>query len=116
VSRKLIGFNGHDRASYWHEHSDGTWGIEQVQADLTPLLDRNKVFQNHGNGMKWEDDFGDDKLGVRMVATIPMIVIDRWRAEFGLDYFDPDPDVQRKIDDLLNSNEYRYLRTDNSVL
>jgi hypothetical protein len=116
VSKKLIGFNGHDIASYWHDHGDGTWAIEKAQQDLTPLLDRNKVYQNHGGGMKWSDELGDEKLGVRMVASIPMIVIDRWRKEFGIDYFDPDPEVQKRIDRLLDSNEWRYLRTDNSKL
>ncbi len=116
MSKKLIGFNGHDRASYWHEHGDGSWAIEQVQADLQPLLDRNKVFQNHGGGMKWGDEFGDEKLGVRMVATIPMVVIDLWRSKYGIDYFDNDPEVQKRIDRLLDSSEWRYLRTDNSRL
>lgn len=116
MSRKLLSYNGFDRATYWHEHGDGSWAIEAVQADLTELLDRNKVYQNHGGGMKWEDDFGDLKLDVRMVATIPMIVIEQWKRDYGIDYFDPDPEVQKRIDRLLDSNEFKWLRTDNSKL
>lgn len=115
MSKKLIGHNGFDRAAYWHEHGDGSWAIEAVQEDLQPLLDRNKVFQNHGD-MRWGDEFGDMNLGVKMVATIPMVVIDLWRTKYGIDYFDPDPEVQKRIDRLLDSNEWRYLRTDNSRL
>ncbi len=115
MSKKLIGFNGNDRATYWHEHGDGSWAIEQVQDDLQPLLDRNKAYQNHGD-MRWLDEPGSEKLGVRMVATIPMIVIERWQRDYGINYFDPDPEVQKRIDRLLDSNEWRYLRTDNSRL
>lgn len=111
MSRKLLGHNGGGRATYWHEHGDGSWAIEQVQADLTQFLDANKVYQNHGDGMKWGDDYGDLNLDVRMVARIPWIVIDDWRVKYGIDYFDPDPEVQKRIDRLLDSNEYKWLRT-----
>jgi hypothetical protein len=116
VSRKLLSYNGFDRAAYWHEHGDGSWAIEQVQADLTPLLDRNKVYQNHGGGMKWGDEFGEMNLDVRHVATIPWIVIEQWKRDYGIDYMDPDPEVQKRIDRLLDSNEYKWLRTDTSKL
>lgn len=120
MSRKLIGTNGIDRATYWHEHGDGSWAIEQVRADTTPLYERNKVFQNHGNGMKWndwhDDGLGDLDLDVRHVATIGFDVIDKWFVEYGIDYFDPDPEVQKRIDRLLDSNEWRHLRTNNLKL
>jgi hypothetical protein len=51
-----------------------------------------------------------------MVARIPLIVIALWRNTLGIDYWSQDPAVQRKIDDLLNSNEWKWLRTDGSQL
>jgi hypothetical protein len=116
MSRKLLGHNGFDRAAYWHEHGDGSWAIEQVQSGLEELMDRNKVYQNHGNGMKWGDDLGDLQLDVRHVATIPWIVIEQWKRDYGIDYMDPDPEVQKRIDRLLDSNEFKWLRTTNSRL
>lgn len=111
MTKKLLDWDqGAGKAVYWHEHGDGDWAQEIVQ-DVTPLLDRNKVFQNHGD-MRWQGS----EHGIKHVATIPLVVIAKWREMYGFDYFDPDPAVQRKVDDLLNSNEWRYLRTDNSVL
>jgi hypothetical protein len=45
-----------------------------------------------------------------MVARIPLIIVEKWRNELGVDYWNPDH--QDKVDALLNSNEWRWLRTD----
>ncbi len=76
--------------------------IETVQ-DVEPILERNKALQN--------DDAGgwSPTRELRRAATIPDIVILKWRREDGIDVYDPDhwPAVKRK----LNSSEYRWLRT-----
>ena len=104
MSGRLLGFNPDTgMASWWHEHADG-WAIENAQyAD--PILDLNKEAQNHCNPMNAAGD-------IRMVARIPLIVIQKWRNELGVDYWNPDH--QDKVDALLNSSEWRWLRTDGS--
>ena len=92
----------------WHEDGEGNWAAEIVQ-DNTVLLDMNKEAQNH-----CDTHFSD--RSAKLVARIPYSVIYKWLVDYGIDYFDPSPDTQRKVDSLLNSNEWRYLRVDNSVL
>lgn len=76
--------------------------LESVQ-DVAPVLERNKALQN-------EDDKGWSRSReLRRAATIPDIVIMKWRNEYGVDLFNPDhwPAVKR----LLNDPEWRHLRT-----
>ena len=76
--------------------------IETVQ-DVEPILERNKALQN--------DDAGgwSPTRDLRRAATIPDIIILKWRNEEGIDVYDPNhwPAVKLK----LNSSEYRWLRT-----
>ena len=105
----LYGYNAESGLTkIWREDGEGNWAV-QIQQDNTALLDANKEFQN-GHDMTMMG--GQAKL----VALIPYSVIYKWLGDYGIDYFDPDPDVQRKVDSLLNSNEWSYLRVDNSVL
>ncbi len=81
--------------------------IETVQ-DVAPILERNKALQNA------EDGGWSPSRELRRAATIPDIIILKWRNEEGIDAFDPDhwPAVKRK----LNSSEYRWLRSAPGVL
>jgi hypothetical protein len=89
----------------FHRLHDGDWVYETIQ-DTAPILDLNKWAQN-------EAAFNYGRQ-MKHVASIPLIVIEKWRNELGIDYWNPDH--QGKVDDLLNSSEWRWLRTDNSVL
>lgn len=90
----------------FHRLHDGDWAYETIQ-DVEPILDLNKWAQNASPAY-------NIKGPSRQVASIPLIIIEKWRNELGVDYWNPDH--QRKVDDLLNSSEWRWLRTDNSVL
>ena len=87
--------------SYDHETKQTT--IERVQ-NIEPILDRNKTLYNDDEykrqGMK--DSF-------LHVAHIPMIIIEKWRNEEGIDVFNPEH--INKVRAKLNSSEYKYLRT-----
>lgn len=81
--------------------------IERVQ-DVEPILERNKreaADKVQGAGRSKE---------MRKVASIPLVVVEKWLREDGLDVFNPDHRVRllRKLQD----PAYRYLRTDSSVL
>lgn len=75
----------------------------------TPVVERNKAVQNDSWNRK--GDFWH-------AASIPVGVMYRWLVEHGVNAWDyaKDPDVRRKVNQLLNSNEYRYLRVRNFIL
>ena len=68
--------------------------------DTSAYLERNKreraAFQKPRNE------------NLRLVADIPMIVVEQWMKQ-GVNIFDPNDN--KKVQALLNSNEYQYLRT-----
>lgn len=83
------------------ENSHGELIIQRSQ-DVAPILDRNKALANDGDGYSASRD-------IRRVASIPLVLVEKWKNEEGIDLFNPDhlPAVRRK----LNSPEYQYLRT-----
>lgn len=85
----------------FHRLHDGDWVHESVQ-DCDPILDANKAEQNSDNPLKHGD--------MQMVARIPFIVIEKWRNELGVDYWNPNH--QDKVDQLLDSSDWRWLRVD----
>jgi len=76
--------------------------IETVQ-DVAPILESNKTLQKH------DDQGWSPSRDLRRAATIPDIIVLKWRNEYGIDVFDRNhwPAVKR----LLNDPEWRYLRT-----
>lgn len=77
--------------------------IIETRQDVVPILERNRRLQN-------DDDQGwSASRDLRRAATIPDIIILKWRSEYGIDVFNRDhwPAVKR----LLNDPEWRYLRT-----
>jgi hypothetical protein len=91
----------------FHRLHDDEWVYETIQ-DVEPILDANKEAQNHGMP-------ADPFAGVaRHVARIPMIFAQKWYNEKGIDIYKREhwPAVKK----LLNDPEWRWLRTDNSVL
>lgn len=102
---------------YWYSRPNGPnmtpdWvGIQ----DMEDVLDRNQAMANQNDGWSVEGKSKADKL-LRRQATVPWGVIADWRDNRGLDYFSTDPDVQRKIDSLLDSSDYSKLRTAHYVV
>lgn len=76
--------------------------IQSVQ-DETPIIENNKRLQNDGH-----DGYSPSRE-MRRVASIPLVLIEKWMREEGINFFDRNhwPAIQRK----LNSSEYRWLRT-----
>lgn len=70
--------------------------------DVEASINRNKALANH-NGKDIRSE------AYNHVATIPDIIIAKWRMEEGIDIFNPDhaEAVKKK----LNDPEWRYLRT-----
>jgi hypothetical protein len=86
-----------------YDHVSDTTLISREQ-DVKLLLDVNKKLQN-------DADYSKDGIKREWwhYASIPPIIIEKWRNEFGIDVFNKDHEkaVFRK----LNDPEYRYLKT-----
>lgn len=76
-------------------------GSEQ---DVTPLLDMNKTLQNDES--YWKKGVKDSWAHY---ATYPSIIIEKWLNEHGVNVFNKDH--QKKVLELVNRPEYRYLKT-----
>jgi|TARA_R100001369_G_scaffold55770_1_gene82574 hypothetical protein len=90
----------------FHFHSaDGTGAIQHKSEDLTKLLDQNKRLQQEDHHIKDE---------LRLSARIPVTIYYEWKNKFGVDLYDKNhaPAVRK----LLNSPDYRYLKTTSRVI
>lgn len=76
------------------------------EQDVEPYLDANKRAMHCAP--TWRPYAGKQKL--RKVAEIPNIVAEQWMRE-GINIFSPDPGMQKRIREKLDSNEYQHLRT-----
>lgn len=102
-----------ERTTTFHRLEDGDWAISYTGEDVAPLLDHNKMLQNHG---PMPGSFGSTKneLGLRKVASIPPSVQLKWYVEKGVEVWNPAH--EQAVTKLLNDAEWRYLRTDNTFL
>ena len=100
MSRKL----GDGQTFHFHS-ADGTSAIQHRSEDLTKLLDQNKRLQQEDHHIKDE---------LRLSARIPVTIYYEWKNKFGVNLYDKNhaPAVRR----LLNSPDYRYLKTTSRVI
>jgi hypothetical protein len=70
--------------------------------DVEPILEANKALFN-------EDDGYSPSREWRRAASVPLALVEKWKNELGVDIFNPDH--LPKVRELLDSNEYRFLRT-----
>ena len=100
MSRKL----GDGQTFHFHS-ADGTSAIQHKSEDLTKLLDQNKRLQQEDHHIKDE---------LRLSARIPVTIYYEWKNKFGVDLYDKNhaPTVRK----LLNSPDYRYLKTTSRVI
>lgn len=96
LTREIDSFTGVE--TRYHKE-DGKLVVE-TQQDVEPYLEKNLRERNDGANAK--GDF-------RKVASIPLVLINKWLHEDGINFYNRDhwPAVLRK----LRSPEYAYLRT-----
>lgn len=110
MSKRLLDYDPLTKTATYHDydHSTGKTYIEQVQ-DVKHILDRNKRAQNNdlqrGRYAKKDDWYH--------FASIPNQVIIEFKQKYNLDVFNED-DLP-KIEKLLQSRDYMYLRTVNRI-
>ena len=96
MSRKI----GKNQIFRYHNPT-GEFAIEHIE-DIQPLIDSNKKLQQ-------EDHHRADEF--RLSARIPMTVVYEWKRTYGVDLFNKNH--KEGVRKLLNSPEYRYLKTTN---
>jgi hypothetical protein len=86
-----------------YDHDADVAVIKRV-ADVQPVIDRNKELLNHGTHTKTPGE-----LDMRLAASIPIEVCYLWLQKYGIQAWKKEHwDAVKK---LLNSNEWKYLRT-----
>lgn len=85
----------------FHHLDDGTFSLKQTQ-DVESVLDANKSEHLYTNGYSPSRE-------LKHLARVPIGIAYEWIMKYGVNILNPDhkPAVRR----LLDSNEYRYLRT-----
>jgi len=74
--------------------------------DVQTILDHNKAMQNDGS-----EGYGASRE-LRKIASIPLIVIERWAKEDGVSYFDlHGPEKTKYLRKKLNDPDNRFLKT-----
>lgn len=94
-----------DGVTTTHEYDAATdTSIVRRHQDVEAILEANKALQN-------ADDKGwvSRSREMRRVASIPNVIIEKWRIEKGIDVFNPNH--KEAVKRLLNDPEWLYLRT-----
>lgn len=86
------------------ECKNGQLLVKRTQ-DVEPILEANKREFVEANS--WRPYAG---VNMKKVASIPNVVAEQWLRE-GVNVFDPSPEMQKKVAQKLNSNEWLHLRT-----
>jgi hypothetical protein len=112
---ELIDFNPHNGLrKYIGDNPDDAEGVcvryEQDAASVQAHIDRNKIAQNHLNTGRMGD--------MAHVASIPIGVMYEWKVKHGVDAwkYSSCEDTRRRVNRLLNSSDYRYLKVRNVII
>jgi hypothetical protein len=94
----------HSEFHYEHDNHTPKVGIARYQ-DVEPILENNKILQTSGDGYNEARD-------MRRVASIPMIVVEKWMVEDGVNFLAlSGPERSKYLKKKLNDPEWRHLRT-----
>ena len=101
MKKVLHSDNGVTSTFHYDEMADRS--IIQTSQDCEPIIERNKAVQSEKN------DIGD---WARHVATIPLVVAQKWMQDDGVNFLAMGKADRRKyLRRKLNDPEWRYLRT-----
>ena len=96
------------KTKFNYDHETDNVILHSTQ-DVQPLLELNKKELN-GDSMYG----GVANSGMRKVASIPLIIIEKWKRELGIDIYNKND--WSKVKQLLNDPENKFLRTHESKL
>ena len=98
------------KTTFKYDHSEDKVILNSVQ-DIEPILELNKKEQNNASMYGIGNT---ETLGMRKVASIPLVVIEKWKQELGVDIMNKND--WPKVKQLLNDPENRFFRTNESKL
>lgn len=111
----LIDHNSHNGVrKYLADHPDDPDGclvrVEQSAEAIKAHIDRNKVAANHYNTGKMGD--------MAHAASIPVGVMYEWKQKYNVDAwkYASDYETRKRVNALLNSSDYRYLKVRNIII
>lgn len=103
--RRLLEYDPHRGLRIdFEDVGGGEFALHYVQ-DVEPLLEHNKALQGESI---------DRKSEFRHYASVPITVQYKWIKEYGVDPLAPEH--QDLLARLLNSSEYRYLKTQEVII
>lgn len=90
------------KTTFKYDHTEDKVILNNVQ-DIQPIIELNKKEQNNDSMY----GVGENAAGMRKVASIPLVVIEKWKRELGVDIMNKND--WPKIKQLLNDPENRFL-------
>ena len=105
MAKRIIDYDPVSKVTTYFDYdhvSDTT--IVGSEQDVSLLLERNKLLQN--NPDYWKQGVKDSWAHY---ASYPAIIIEKWLNEYGVNVFDKNH--QKRVIELTNRPEYRYLKT-----
>ena len=107
---ELIDYNPHNGLrKYLGDNPDDPGGVlvryTQDAQSIQRHIDRNKTLANHVNTGRMGD--------MAHAASIPIGVMYEWKSKYNVDAwkYSSCDETKRKVNALLNSSDYRYLKT-----
>ena len=103
--KRVIDYDPVNRVTTYfdYDHATDTTYVGSMQ-DVSVLLERNRILQNDPD--YWKQGVKDSWAHF---ASYPAIIIEKWINEYGVNVFNKDH--QKKVIELTNRPEYRYLKT-----
>ena len=91
-------------STFFEYHPDTDMTIVSREQDVESILELNKAKANDTDYTK-----NGIKNGWWQYASYPLVIIEKWLTEDGIDVFNPEHEKRRL--QKLNQPEYRYLKT-----
>lgn len=106
MARKILDYDPLTKTTTWFEaDGSGKFKIHQDQ-DVSAIIDQNKRLAADGNYKR-----GGIKSDWYHFATVPNTVMHDIMKQHNINPFSTDQADLKKLERILSSNEYRYLRT-----
>lgn len=87
--------------AFHYDNSADKFAVETRQ-DVEPIIENNKKLANLNDGFTPSRE-------MRRIASIPLVIIEKWKTELGVDIFNKNH--AQALRRLLNDPDWRYLRT-----
>lgn len=105
MAKRIVDYNPMTGVTTYFDYDHATdTTIVGSEQDVSLLLDVNKQLQNNEGYTK-----KGIKQGWWQYASYPAVIIEKWMNEYGVNVFNKDH--QKKVFELTNRPEYRYLKT-----